>query len=319
VEELADPQVAFLLLRHCAYFSKLVYAARAVPFNARAAAHDGAVRKCLEEFSSLRLTNNQWEQAKLSTKHCSLGLRNVEDHCAAAYLSSRSACHSLCQQLDPEHIWEVTIPGSSTALAVAAVDSSLGPGQQLLPRVPELLFQRDLSLALNATALARFKDLSRADLARRARLNLIGASVVGQWLRAQPSDFCKNQVEPTLYRTMLQRWLRCKILYSDHFCPRCDDVVDVYGDDCLVCSGGGDQTKRHNFLRNTICHKCVSARLAPELEKPGLLQTRPYQGPVAEDGVRREGALGPAGKRPADVYVPRWRGRHASRAGLCHN
>jgi hypothetical protein len=38
VEELADPQVAFLLLWHCASFGELVYSARAVPFNTRARA-----------------------------------------------------------------------------------------------------------------------------------------------------------------------------------------------------------------------------------------------------------------------------------------
>ena len=48
---------------------------------------------------------------------------------------------------------------------------------------------------------------------------------------------------------------------------------------------------------------CHSAGLSPELEKPGLLQARPYQGATPEDGVCRNTDA----RRPADVYLPRWR------------
>ena len=54
-------------------------------------------------------------------------------------------------------------------------------------------------------------------------------------------------------------------------------ITHVHGDHCLVCSGGGDQSKRHNLLRKSVFHMCQSAALNPELEKPGLLQPRPQQ------------------------------------------
>jgi hypothetical protein len=43
---------------------------------------------------------------------------------------------------------------------------------------------------------------------------------------------------------------------------------------------------------------------SPELEKPNLLRPRPQSVSLEEDGVHRVGA---EGRRPADVYVPRWR------------
>ena len=90
--------------------------------------------------------------------------------------------------------------------------------------------------------------------------------------------------------------------------PLCDGVVDVYGDHCITCVGGGDRTKRHNLLGNSTFHMCAAVGLNPELEKPGLLRPRPLLGSLGEDGRQPGGPLGPEGRRPADVYLPRWRG-----------
>eukprot|EP00973_Karenia_brevis_P017401 2386002-Karenia_brevis.AAC.1 len=57
------------------------------------------------------------------------------------------------------------------------------------------------------------------------------------------------------------------------------------------------------MIRNAAFHWCQSGGLSPELEKPGLLQARPLQGALPKNGVKETGD----GRRPADVYVPRWR------------
>eukprot|EP00665_Eupelagonemidae_sp_cell47_P004116 gene4116-biopygen1896 len=45
----------------------------------------------------------------------------------------------------------------------------------------------------------------------------------------------------------------------------------------------------------------------PEMEKPGLLRPRPLVGTVEEDGKpQMGGSRGPEGRRPADVFLPRW-------------
>ena len=89
------------------------------------------------------------------------------------------------------------------------------------------------------------------------------------------------------------------IFAVEHFCPFCDDVV---------CCGGGDRIKRYTLLRNQAYQHCLDAGLSAELERPGLLRPRPLVGGVEENGARFDGPHNPAGRRPADVYVPRWRG-----------
>ena len=76
----------------------------------------------------------------------------------------------------------------------------------------------------------------------------------------------------------------------------------------LVCCGGGDRTRRHNLLRNMVFHAAEAANLQPELERPGLLPLRPLVGASCEDGTRHtEAAFAMGSRRPADVYIPRWR------------
>ena len=84
----------------------------------------------------------------------------------------------------------------------------------------------------------------------------------------------------------------------------CDGIMDRFGDHALVCPCGGDRTKGYNHLRNHVYHFAASSGLNPELEKPGLLEPRPYLGAVPENGIV---AADPQARRPADVYIPRWR------------
>ena len=76
----------------------------------------------------------------------------------------------------------------------------------------------------------------------------------------------------------------------------------------MVCCGGGDRTRRHNVIRNEAFHSACAAGLCPELEKADLLPQRPLHGSVYEDGSRpRDSDDRPDARRPADVYIPRWR------------
>ena len=91
-------------------------------------------------------------------------------------------------------------------------------------------------------------------------------------------------------------------------CPCCDGMLDGYGDHALVCCAGGDRTRRHNLLRNMVFHAAEAANLRPELEKPGLLPQRPMLGSTYDNGSAfSEQDSRPGARRPADVYIPRWR------------
>ena len=100
IGELPDPQVALVLLRSCAFFGKMVFAARATPFDVhqeQLMAFDSAVRRCFQQLSGLHPDDTQWLQATLATKVGGLGLRSLSKHSSAAYLASRSSCYELCQ------------------------------------------------------------------------------------------------------------------------------------------------------------------------------------------------------------------------------
>ena len=135
-------------------------------------------------------------------------------------------------------------------------------------------------------------------------MNLTTASGAGSWLHSLPSKSLGTHIDPLLFRTTILRWLRVPLYESEYHCPFCDGVVDRFGDHCLVCSCGGDRTKRHNLIRNEVFHLCYSAGLNPELERPGLLRPRPLFGSAYESGEVRDPNVD---RRPADVYLPSWR------------
>ena len=121
IGELPDPQVALALLRSCASYSKMFFSARTTPFDIhqeQLIAFDNSVRRCFEKFSGLHPDDTQWLQATLATSVGGLGLRSLNTHSSAAYLASRSCCFPLCQQLDPQHHWEISDPSSSAYRAV---------------------------------------------------------------------------------------------------------------------------------------------------------------------------------------------------------
>ena len=56
---------------------------------------------------------------------------------------------------------------------------------------------------------------------------------------------------------------------------------------------------RHNALRDVTYHLALAAGLQPQREKSGLLPQRPGQDALRENVLSN-------GRRPADVWVPRW-------------
>ena len=303
--ELPNPQLALLLLRHCASFGKLVFSTRVVPHRAHSAAlrsFDIAVHECFESFMCCGVSDEEWTLATLSTKLSGLGLRSTEKHSSAAFLASRSACHSLCTKLDPDHVWEISDRDSAAAHALSDYNSNVAEDDRLPTQLDDPPRQRQLSHALDARTRARLQETS--DTSRRAHMELTSVENAGQWLHTTPSSATQSKVDPLLFKTSIQRWLRTPIFENEFTCSFCDGVMDVWGDHCLVCPGGGDRTKRHNLIRNAAFHFCAIAGFNAELETPGLLRPRPSDGALPEDGVRRDN---PEARRPADVYIPRWR------------
>eukprot|EP00664_Eupelagonemidae_sp_cell27_P010445 gene10445-4870_t len=88
IAQLPDPQISLRLLRNCASFGKLVYAARVVEYGSNLAElrdFDARVCGCFEGFTGLCPSVSQWDRAVLSVRNGGLGLRRVHEHAAAAY------------------------------------------------------------------------------------------------------------------------------------------------------------------------------------------------------------------------------------------
>ena len=305
--ELPDPQVALILLRNCASFSKLVFSLRVVPHRDHKAAlnnYDNAVRDCIESFLCCSLSDSEWSLANLSTKMGGLGLRKTEQHSPAAFLSSQMSCRELCSKLDRQYVFDPVDINTNSYAALADYNASVSPEKHLSMNAETFPRQQTLSQAIDSHTLGTIRELHRNNVHYQAHINHTTASGAGTWLHTLPARALGTHVEPLLYRTMIQHWLRTPVYESEFHCPLCDGIVDRYGDHCLTCACGGDRTKRHNLLRNEVYHFCNSAGLFPELEKPGLLQPRPLTGAAQENGASREVGNG---RRPADVYLPRWR------------
>jgi len=265
---------------------------------------DEAVRACLESILCAPLSAEDWDLATLSTKHSGLGLRQCSKHCAGAYLASSIVAHPLCQQLDPGYSLDFEGRSSAVSHAVADFNEQVLPEARFSQPAEDPCSQRHLSTCVDNKALHDLKAKASTDTARRAHLELTAAPHAGSWLHAVPSPDTGNHMDPLLFRTSVLRWLRSPIFSDESACPLCEGVMDKYGDHCLVCPAGGDRTKRHNHLRNIVYHHAAAAGLNPELEKPGLLQPRPLQEVCCESGARTSD---PNARRPADVYLPRWR------------
>ena len=218
----------------------------------------------------------------------------------------------MCAKLDSAFTTEYDNPDSPISAALRACNSKTQPDDAL--NMDNLrnkaLRQKKLSRAIDSATHSTQKQqcIINHDPLRRAHLEYTSANACGQWLHILPSKHNHKAAEPLPYKIMIQRRLRAPIFDSEFSCPFCDATVDRYGDHCLVCSGGGDRTRRHNLLRNELFFACTSAGLGCELEKPGLLCPRPFVGAVPEDGVMPPSSASTGNaRRPADVYVARWR------------
>ena len=119
-----DPQVAYLLLRFCGSFCKLVNLARSTPPSLVAEAlsfFDSDIRRCFTECTSVDVSDIAWHQAQLSPSRGGLGLRSLYHHSSACFIASISQSgialgenHHLEQSIDDLN----HIIGESEAISV---------------------------------------------------------------------------------------------------------------------------------------------------------------------------------------------------------
>ena len=83
-----DLHMAFLLLRMCGSYCKLVHLARATPPSHCADYFDEEVRLCFTSCISVDVPHPNWQQAQLRQSFGGLGFRSLALHCSAAFIAS---------------------------------------------------------------------------------------------------------------------------------------------------------------------------------------------------------------------------------------
>ncbi len=301
--ELENPQVAYLLIRHCASFCRITYSTRVTPPNRHGPAlqeFDSSVKRAFSASTGVILDSESWERAQLSTRLGGLGLRRSSRHADCAYVSSLASACALGPLID--NGFDPSSADFQTELAapLASLNEKMPAGQAVEFAGRDTPSQRVLSESIDSAMMESWLLNPDQSVALRAHLRLICQEGAGAWLHAAPSRDKRTVLNGELFRVAIKRRLRMPLLEAPAICPCCGDTLDIYMDHALVCSCGGDRTLRHNALRNLVNYIAAMAGLRPEKEKAGLLPPRP-------DGEKLRGEqANSGGRRPADIWIPQW-------------
>jgi hypothetical protein len=295
IAELDDRQAALLLIRHCSSFCKLAYSARTVPPDLHRSAlreFSAELRKALEQILGDELPERCWDQAKLGIIQGGVGLRDVSEHAAAAYVASVIGSRDLCKAIDSDFDSEDSAGGLGLAAARNNIEASILPTAAVEHSTK--VSQKRLSKLIDAAAKQALLDSNHGDTTFKARVSLCSLPSAGVWLTSPPAE--DRELDAPLFQVALKRRLRVPIFPTEACCPCCGTCMDRFGDHALICACKGDRTVRHNELRNRFYADAAEAGMRPEREKAGLLPSRP-----GEDGIRVDG-----GDRRLDSTRRRW-------------
>eukprot|EP00731_Ephydatia_muelleri_P025227 Em0017g310a len=272
-----DPQVAFLLLRQCAAFCKLVHLARSAPPSHIAeglALFDKDVRQCFAECTAVDAADVEWMQAQLSLSRGGLGLRSLSSHCVAAYLASisSSGCDKWNLLVEPIELFNGLVPAED-AITLETLATSNMRQHSLSGKIEDQQFRQLFHISSPAN---------------RARLLSISSRHAASWLTVVPSPGLNLHLEPNEFQIAVKWWLGMDVSFGS-CCPHCPDHrLDPLGHHALTCKHGGDVVLRHNSLRDVFVEFCHRACLG------GQVEVGSGQG---HDRLN---------SRPADVLVKNW-------------
>ena len=165
-------------------------------------------------------------------------------------------------------------PLSLHLVSVSPLEPASMPNRTSLPRGPFQRRSRPAHFPHFCMALPSNAPAAATSLLSAPRVPVHGS---------QPPRPPRTRTSPhPFFRTALRRRLRMPIWDGDTACGLCGEVLDMWGDHAICCSGGGDRVLHHNAVRNVVCSAVSEfTSVSPELEKPGLLL--PPQPPDPDD------------------------------------
>ena len=216
IDKYGHSQVALLLLRHCASWSKLVYVSRTVPPALHLAALESygfALRKSLGKLVGDGLTELSWALAQLGIAQVELGIRDPARHDPAAYLASLCQSRELCGSLDAGFDAEDTSGGSFLAETERELRALVLEGASW-DRGEVGVSRKDLSGMLDAAAIEQLKWEHSQDATFHGHVGLCRLTGAGAWLTANPVEDGR-EIDAPLFKVALKRRLRMRILDED--------------------------------------------------------------------------------------------------------
>eukprot|EP01042_Synura_sphagnicola_P036485 gene36485-biopygen7194 len=126
---------------------------------------------------------------------------------------------------------------------------------------------------------------------REGNLLVASRAESGSWLLSTPQTGFGTVMNSQDFRISLKRRIGIPIFSNENGCPRCNGVLDIFGDHAVICGGDCDVHARHNSIRDAVRDAAVYGHLNPSVETRDLLGNR---------------------RRPADVFLPNF-----GNGGLC--
>ena len=266
---LEDPQAAFLILKHCASFCKLIFFIRTCPpdqLSDATSEFDMLCLRTLERIIGFPLNNLATKCAQLDIPKGGLGLRSTYLHRTAAYTASFNMCRKMVtnltgtrpseSHLQRAHASTVTLIGKSTALETNSNS------------------QHCLSAVIEEANYEQFKArLAEEPAAARHLANLTTNSSLhsGDFLLALPIPSLNLHMRPAEWRIAAARRIGIELAPSSTICPSCGKQnLDKWGDHALMCDTGNDRIARHNKIVRVLGDIATRAGLNPIIEPKNL-------------------------------------------------
>jgi hypothetical protein len=222
---LNDPQSAFLLLRFCLSFCKLVHLMRTAPCGDLDVALKEFDQMIMESFQSLfpyPVDSTQIAQAKLNIGYGGLGLRGTYEHHCAAFLASISLAIPGIDFSDWSFAYSISKEAFDSAKVLMPVSKPANVSLDDPASVPP---QKVLSSYINASLQKELYEV--LDNVGKARLNSISARYASSWLSALPLSFLGQKFSPQEWGVSIAYRLGVNMVLDGAPCPM--DVASCWG------------------------------------------------------------------------------------------
>jgi hypothetical protein len=268
-----DSHVAYVLLKLCHSFCKVIYYMRTVPSNLimkSLVEFNNRIRKTTEKMLSISINDDCWDHISLSIFNGGLGIRNPVNHCYTAYLASRKANFPVIE--NDQFINNI----------ITEVNSKYNLNLKWDDECDNILSQSDLSKQIDN--LEKVKVYEKLDDSVKIAFNSYTQMFASSWLHARPIKVNNLYLNDAEFRVAILQRLGIPLFPISSDCPNCDKSLDPFGYHALTCKRSGEKVRRHNSIRDIIHNQARNSQLNPLIEKPHLI-------------------IG-SKERPADIFIP---------------